>query len=96
MLRREDLRAIALSACALALALGIWIFADGIQFPAPNGSAPAIGPKLVVVGSAVIALALGGIAVTVMAFRNGEPLSKTEALSRREDLDLTGASRTAE
>jgi hypothetical protein len=96
MLRREDLRAIALSACALALALGIWILADGIEFPAPDGGAPDIGPKLIVVGSAVIVLALGGIAVTAMAFRNGEPLSKTEALIRRPDLDLTRARRTTE
>ena len=96
MLRREDLRAIALSACVLALALGIWILADGIQSLQPDVGTPAIGPELEMLGSAVIALAVGGIAVTVMAFRTTEPLSKTEELRRRPDIDLTRSSRAAE
>jgi hypothetical protein len=96
MLRRDDLRAIALSACVLALALGIWILADGIKFPQPDVGAPDLGPKLVIVGCAIIALSFAGIAVTVMAFRNAEPLSNADALERRPDLDLTRGSRPAE
>ena len=76
MFKHEDLRAIALTACVVALGLGIWTLADGIQFPRPDLSAPDIGPKLEVVGIAVIALALGGIAITVMAFRASELRSK--------------------
>ena len=96
MLRREDLRAIALSACALAIALGIWIVAYGIELPPSDPGAPDLGPMLVIVGCALIALALAGLAVTVMAFRIAEPLTKTESLQRRPDIDLSAGVRAAE
>ena len=69
MLKREDLRAIALTACAVGLILGIWTLVDGLQLPQAESGTPDFGPKLEIIGAAVIALALGGIAITLMAFR---------------------------
>ena len=91
MFRREQLRAISLGACLVAFVLGIWILSDGIQLPPPDVGTPDLGPELAMGGGAVIALAVAGFAVTVMAFRTADRVTKTEALHRRPDIDLSGS-----
>ena len=91
MLRRDHLRAISLGACVVALVLGIWIFSDGMQLRHSDVDPADLGPKLAMGGAAVILLAVSGIAITVMAFRTSDSLTKTEELRRRPDIDLAGS-----
>lgn len=65
---REDLRTVGLIGFAVTAALGIYVLIEGLSYTDPESGDP-LSNIITIVGIALAALAIAGVATVLLAFR---------------------------